>query len=142
MTTLDTPAPRAAAGTALHPLVRRLIEDRGYALAETDDALAGLDGRDHVLFLPAYGKAHLETPDIAVVLPELIAALGGAERIGGAVAGPKLEAALRDRLQLAVPALVVVRRGEAIGSVARMRDWDDYLARLGAVLDTPAPATH
>jgi hydrogenase-1 operon protein HyaE len=38
--------------------------------------------------------------------------------------------------------LVVVRRGEAIGSVARMRDWDEYLARLGAVLAAPVPATH
>jgi hydrogenase-1 operon protein HyaE len=142
MTTLDTPAPRAAAAAALHPLVRRLIEDRGYAFVETDEALAGLDGHDHFLFLPAHGKAHLETPDMAVVLPELIAALGGAAQIGGAVAGAKLEAMLRDRLQLAVPALVVVRRGEAIGSVARMRDWDEYLARLGAVLAAPVPATH
>lgn len=144
MTALDPsqPARRDAAGAALHPLVRRLIEDRGYPLVETADAVAGLDPRDHFLFLPAHGKAHLETPDIAVVLPELIAALGGPERIGGAVAGPKLEAALREELSLALPALVVVRRGAPIGSVARMRDWDDYLARLAAVLAAEAPATH
>jgi hydrogenase-1 operon protein HyaE len=142
MSALDIPAPPASAGAALHPLVRRLIEERNYPLVETGDALAGLDPRDHFLFLPAHGKAHLETPDIAVVLPELIAALGGAAQIGGAVAGAKLEAALRDKLQLAVPALVVVRRGDVIGSVARMRDWDEYLARLGAVLAAPIPATH
>lgn len=127
---------------ALHPLVGRLITDRGYGfLTETTDA-EGLDARDHLLFLPAYGKAHLETPDIAAVLPELVKALGGEERVGGAIAGPKVEATLRDALSLALPALVVVRAGVPIGSVARMRDWDDYLARLNAILATPSNLAH
>lgn len=140
--TVPEPARRDAESAALHPLVRRLVAERGLPYLDTLDEAALLDPRDHFLFLPAHGKTHLETPDIAAVLPELIAALGGPARIGGAVAGPKLEAALRDRLQLALPALVVLRRGTPIGSVARMRDWDDYLARLGTILASAVPATH
>ncbi len=136
------PAPQDAARAALHPLVQRLITERAYPYVQDAAEAAGLDGRDHLLFLPAHGKGHLETPDIAVVLPELLAALGGADTIGGAVAGPQLEAALRDEMSLALPALVLVRDGRPAGAVARMRDWDDYLARLGALLAAPAPATH
>lgn len=127
---------------ALHPLVRHLVTKRAYPYVETASEVAELDGRDHLLFLPSHGKGHLETPDIAAVLPELVATFGGPDRIGGAVAGPALEAALRDELSLALPALVVVRAGAPAGAIARMRDWDDYLARLGTLLAGPSPATH
>ncbi|MEP9349790.1 hydrogenase [Xanthobacter sp. KR7-225] len=144
MTALNAhePTRRDTETAALHPLVRRLMAERGLPYLDSLDEAALLDPRDHFLFLPAHGKTHLESPDIAAVLPELIAALGGPARIGGAVAGPKLEAALRERLQLALPALVVLRRGEPVGAVARMRDWDEYLARLGALIASAAPATH
>lgn len=139
-------APQAPAAdparAALHPLVQRLLADGACPYLESLSEAATLDGRDHLLFLPAHGKNHLETPDIAVVLPELVDALGGGAQIGAAVAGPKLEAELRDTLSLALPALVVVRAGRPAGAVARMRDWDDYLARLGALLAAPSPATH
>ncbi|BAF86601.1 hydrogenase expression/formation protein [Azorhizobium caulinodans ORS 571] len=122
-----------------HPLVERLVITHGYSYA---DALSDLDGepRDLLLFLPSHGKPHLETPDIAAVLPELVKSLNGtADRLSAAIAGPALELELRQQLQLALPALVVVRAGTPIGSVARMRDWDEYLARLSAVLGA---ATH
>lgn len=140
---LDAPAGRAeTAAAALHPLVRQLMAQRDYPFVETQADIAALDGRDQILFLPAHGMAHLETPDIAVVLPELVAAFGGAEKIGGAVAGPALETALREELSLALPALVVLRGGRPLGAIARMRDWDDYLDRLGVLLSGQSPATH
>ncbi len=134
-------APSAPAAPALHPLVQRLIDTNGYAYVEALDTVAATP-RDLLLFLPAHGKAHLETPDIAVVLPELVKALdAGQDRLSGAVASPATEAALRQSLQLALPAIVVLRDGVAAGSIARMRDWDEYLARLGALLAAPA-ASH
>jgi len=144
----EAAAPDLATGPApaldpkLHPLVRRLVAERGWPYVEVLEDAARLDARDHFLFLPAHGKAHLESPDIAVVLPELVKALGGDAVIGGAVAGPKAEAALREALSLALPAIVVVRAGAPVGAVARMRDWDEYLERLGALLKTPSAATH
>lgn len=127
---------------ALHPLVRRLLTERAYAYLEAAEDAAALDARDHLLLLPAHGKAHLESPDIAVVLPELVKALGGEAQIGGAVAGPKAEAAFREALNLALPAIVVLRAGVPLGAISRMRDWDEYLDRLGALMDAPSTATH
>lgn len=127
---------------ALHPLVRRLLTERAYAYVEAAEDAAALDARDHLLLLPAHGKAHLESPDIAVVLPELVKALGGEAQIGGAVAGPKAEAAFREALNLALPAIVVLRAGVPLGAISRMRDWDEYLDRLGALIDAPSTATH
>ncbi|MFG1395744.1 thioredoxin domain-containing protein [Roseixanthobacter pseudopolyaromaticivorans] len=122
------------AAAALHPLVQRLITAHGYAYVETPEDL-GADPRDRLLFLPAHGKTHMETPDIAAVLPELVRALdSGRQPLTGAVAGPAIELALRDALALALPAIVVLRDGDPIGSIARMRDWDEYLTRLGTVL--------
>ncbi|MFG1296238.1 thioredoxin domain-containing protein [Xanthobacter variabilis] len=127
---------------ALHPLVRRLITERAYPYLDNAEDAAGLDGRDLFVLLPAHGKVHLESPDIAVVLPELVQALGGEERIGGAVAGPGAEASFREALNLALPAIVVLRGGVPLGAISRMRDWDEYLDRLGALIDAPSTATH
>lgn len=126
----------------LHPLVRRLIIERAYPYLEAAEDAAGLDARDHLLFLPAHGKGHVESPDIAVVLPELVKALGGEAELGAAVAGPAAEATLRDALSLALPAIVVLRGGAPIGALSRMRDWDEYLERLRALLSSPSTVTH
>lgn len=123
----------------LHPLVARLIEAHGYPYPATEEELARLD--DRLLFLPAHGKGHMETPDIAVVLPELVRAFG--QPLAGAVAGPECERRLRDSLGgIALPAIVVLRAGKPVGSISRMRDWDEYLERLGALLAEPAPVSH
>ncbi|OZB03182.1 MAG: hypothetical protein B7X67_17770 [Rhizobiales bacterium 39-66-18] len=131
MPEIASPLPPAAA--ALHPLVERLMTAHGYAYVNTPEDL-GTDPRDRLLFLPAHGKSHMETPDIAVVLPER-------RPLTGAVAGPAIERILREAMALALPAIVVLRDGEPIGSIARMRDWDEYLARLGTVL-ADACVTH
>lgn len=132
----------AVPSAELHPLVRRLIDERAYPYLAAPEEAVHLDARDHLLFLPAHGKAHLESPDIAVVLPELVKALGGEEQLGAAVAGPATEAALVEAMKLALPAIVVLRAGSPVGAISRMRDWDEYLERLGALLAAPSAATH
>jgi hydrogenase-1 operon protein HyaE len=131
---------------SLHPLVARLVDELGFPYLDAAGEAAVASG-DTLLFLPAHGKAHLETPDIAVVLPELVGALGArAPQLTGAVAGPAAEKRMREELGgIALPAIVVLRDGRPIGSLSRMRDWDEFLERLSAVLATapaPAPLTH
>ncbi|MPT23363.1 MAG: hydrogenase [Starkeya sp.] len=115
--------------------IRRLLDSE-------EEAAATLPAGDSLLFLPAHGKAHMETPDIAVVLPELVGALGESVAMAGAVAGPAYEKQLREQLGgIALPAIVVLRGGRPLGSLSRMRDWDEFLERLSAVLARPA-ASH
>lgn len=126
----------------LHPLVAQLTSTHGYPYLDSEDvAAAALPPGDSLLFLPAHGKAHMETPDIAVVLPELVGALGATSAMGGAVAGPAYEKQLREQLGgIALPAIVVMRGGRPLGSLSRMRDWDEFLERLSAVLARPTVA--
>lgn len=116
---------------ALHPLVARLIEVQGYPWLDGETVGEGPAGV-RLLFLPAHGRGHVETPDIAVVLPELAVALG---TDGGAVAGPACERQLREALGgIALPAIVVLRDGAPVGSLSRMRDWDEFLDRLAPLV--------
>ncbi|MFK8251907.1 thioredoxin domain-containing protein [Ancylobacter terrae] len=126
------PAPaNPARPDTVHPLVGRLIDALGYAWIDAEplpDWTAGA----RLLLLPAHGRPHDETPDLAVVLPELVAAL---RADGGAVAGPACERALRERLGgIALPAIVVLRGREPVGSLSRMRDWDEFLERLAPLV--------
>lgn len=128
----------------LHPLVARLTSTLGYPYLDSEEeAAARLPAGDSLLFLPAHGKGHMETPDIAVVLPELVDALAGPSGMAGAVAGPAYEKLLREQLGgIALPAIVVVRGGHPLGSLSRMRDWDEFLERLTAILTRPAATSH
>ncbi len=124
----------------LPPLVDRLTEALGYPrlAGAADQPWAG--GTDEwVVFLPGHGKGNSETADVAVILPELVRALS--PRLKPAVAGPAAEQALLTRTgMMSLPALVFLRGGTLLGSIPRVRDWDDYLERIAAILsgsDTP-----
>lgn len=120
-----------------HPLVARLVDEFG--LPEVD--AGSVDG-----FLAAPGNAVLlftedpkkfpESADVAVVLPELMAAFPGAFR--AAVVARQAERALQGRFGFARwPALVFLRDGDAVGTITGMHDWDDFQARVGTLLDSP-----
>lgn len=120
-----------------YPVIRRLIDVCGMPYLDEGQPLpAG----PHLYLLPSHQRPNLETPDVAAVLPELLKVFGPV--VGGAVAGPALEARLRADLDgIGLPALVVMNGSAIVGAVPRMRDWDDYLARLSALL-TPLTAAH
>lgn len=129
-----------------HPLVDRLTTELGWP--RFDDR-ASLDEWTrtpgvHVAFVPGDASRNLETPDVAVVLPELKMAFQGA--FDCAVVGDAIETALRDETRvLKTPSLIFFRDGQCLGGIARVRDWDDYVARiprfLAATADQAEPAT-
>lgn len=99
-------------------------------LSEADPGLV-------LLFLPSHARVHLETSDIAAVMPELLTLCNQyvREMFYGAIADSVLEAFLihvLDSPQL--PALVLLKQRQPIGVISRMRDWDDYKQRLQALL--------
>lgn len=97
------------------------------------------DAPVHTLLLFAGDPAvHREIADVAVVLPELLAAFQG--RLRAALVAHTAEDALKRRFHVAVlPSLVMTRGADPLGVLPRICDWSDYTARIAAWLDPATP---
>lgn len=118
-----------------HPLVARLTAELGYPLLQTMEELQAFTKAEgaHCLFVPGDAARNLETPDAAVVLPELRMVFQGA--FDCAVVGQAIEAELREASRvLKTPSFIFFRAGALLGGVEKIRDWDDYLARITHIL--------
>ncbi len=109
--------------------------------AESFDAfLAPAAGEpDHaLLFFTGDPDQRNDSGDVAVVLPELLAAFRG--RIRAAVVARSAEAALKKRCHVEVmPSLVALRGQTVLDVLPRIRDWGECLDRLEAALQPDAP---
>ncbi|MBA83745.1 hydrogenase accessory protein [Thalassobius sp. S69A] len=124
-----------------HPLIARLTDDMcwpaldDWPTLETYTAQPGT----HALFVPGDPKRNLETADVAVILPELKMAFQGL--FDCAVVGNGIETKLREQTRvLKTPSLIFYRDGQMIGAIPRVRDWDEYIARIKQILAQPALA--
>ena len=127
---LDLPA-----ATAPHPMIARLERDFGYPRLSSRSDLAEFTHRPgaHCLFIPGDPRRNLETADAAVILPELRQAFQNV--FDCAVVDDAIEAALRDETRaLKTPGLLFFRDGRYLGSIEKVRDWSDYLARIAHIL--------
>ncbi|AWB09038.1 hydrogenase (plasmid) [Azospirillum humicireducens] len=132
----DLALPLAKPRLPLPPLVDLLTDVHGYPRLDHGDDRPWLDdpAKDWVIFLPGHGKGNAETADVAVILPELVRALH--PRLTPAVAGEAAERAILALTgMMSLPALVFLRGDRLLGSIPRVRDWDDYLQRIGEILD-------
>lgn len=138
MTLLATaPTPTTLTG---HPLVDMLLRDKGYPHLTTQEGFDAYTTGEgvHCVFLPGEAATNLETPDVAVVLPELVMAFQRA--FDAAVAGPEVEKQIKADIAFhKTPNLVFYRGGRVIGTLPRVRDWSDYVARIPVILATPTP---
>lgn len=124
-----------------HPLITRLTEDLGWPRLASASDLAEFTKRPgtHVLFVPGDPARNLETADVAVILPELQLAFQG--RFDCAVVDDAIEKVTREAAGVfKTPSLIFFREGEQIGSIPKVRDWDDYMKRIAAILSTPVAA--
>lgn len=120
----------------LPPLVDLLTDVHGYLRLDHADDRPWLDdpAKSWVVFLPGHGKGNAETADVAVILPELVRAQH--PRLNPAVAGEAAERAILALTgMMSLPALVFLCGDRLLGSIPRVRDWDDYLQRIGEILD-------
>lgn len=116
-------------------LVERLTVELGYPLVADANALQTFAEHVHtsILFLPAEPQAYPETLDVAIVLPELVKAFQG--NIQAAVVDKTFARELAGKYNITEwPALLFLRHGAYLGSIARMRDWDVYLNKINALL--------
>lgn len=124
-----------------HPLITRLIDEFDYPSLTTMADVASFTEAPgvHVIFVPGDAKRNLETPDVAVVLPELRQAFQG--RFDCAVADDSVETELREETKIfKTPSLIFYRDGEVIGGIPKVRDWSDYVERVTYFLATPVAA--
>ena len=125
-------------------LVRALTERHGLATvdAATIDAFlapAQGEGGHALLFFTGDPRQRLESDDVAVVLPALLEAFAG--RLRAAVVAREAEEALKIRFQVVVmPSLALTRRGETLAVLPKIKDWAEYLVKIGAALAPDAPA--
>lgn len=91
-----------------------------------------------VLFFTGDPAQRPEADDVAVVLPELLQAFGG--RLRGAVVQRGAEDKLKSRFNVVVlPSLVVTRRDQPVGVLGKIRDWSEYVEKIGGWLSPDAP---
>lgn len=118
-----------------HPLIDRLTDEMGWPLLSNDHDLAEFTARPgvHALFLPGDIKRNLETPDVAVILPELRIAFQN--QFDCAVVDDTIEAAVRDSVKVfKTPSIFFYRAGKFLGAIPKVRDWDDYMTRIAQLL--------
>jgi hydrogenase-1 operon protein HyaE len=124
-----------------HPLIDRLTDQLGWPRLASQSDVAAFVSRPgaHVIFVPGDPERNLETADVAVILPELRMAFQG--RFDCAVADDAVEERLRhDTGVLKTPSLIFYRNGAMAGAIAKVRDWDDYMARTAQILSVPQAA--
>ena len=132
--TEQTVTPPTTATEPVHPLVAQLETRHGFAAptADTLDAFLAAPGHAMLVFTedPVRFK---ETLDLAVIAPEIVRAFPGALR--GAVLFPETARAVHARYAFRRwPALVVLRDGRYVGAIDGLRNWDEYLAEVAALL--------
>jgi hydrogenase-1 operon protein HyaE len=126
------------------PVIRALAARAGLSFVDTttiDAFLAPAAGAPAhaVLFFTGDPAQRAETADVAVVLPELLAAFAG--RLRAAIVARDAEAALQSRFHVVVMPSLAITRGETpVGVLPRIRDWSDYIGTIGRCLAPDAPA--
>lgn len=124
-----------------HPLITRLIEEFRYPCLRSMEDVAAFIGApgDHAIFVPGDVTRNLETPDVAVILPELRRAFQ--DRFDCAVAADSVEAELRAHTKVhKTPSLIFFRDGALLAGIPKVRDWSEYIERAGKILSTPSAA--
>ncbi len=116
------------------PLIERLTGELQYPVvtAADHDAFVAEPGVS-VLFFAGDPRQYKETNDVAVVLPELVAAFRG--QLRPAVVAPEDETELQKRYGFkSWPSLVFLRAGGWLGTISGIQNWGDYLREVDALL--------
>jgi len=122
-----------------HALIDRLMTELGYPeiSLENHDAFIQQPGLN-VLFFPSDPDTVKDATDVAVVLPELVAAFEN--RLNPGIVADTFGAGMKLKRQYGFthyPSLVFVRDGEYVGTITRIQDWGDYLAKISAMFTAP-----
>jgi hydrogenase-1 operon protein HyaE len=125
----------AGANPLAYPLIAQLFTRHGYANITVDnfDAFTQRPGRTLLMFLEDPVR-YKETLDLAVIVPEIARAF--APRLTVGVLLPESARAVAPRYAFRRwPAFVMLAGGRYIGAVDGLRNWDEYLTEVAALLE-------
>ena len=123
-----------------HPLIDRLLSEYDYVEVDLDNHQAFVDEPGmNVLFFPGDPDTVKDATDVAVVLPELVAAFDGRLRSGVVTDIWGAGKTLKQHYGFSTyPALVFVRDGGYVGAISRIQDWSHYLETIGGFMSAEA----
>ena len=119
-----------------HVLIDRLITELGYTEVSLDnhDEFVAMPGMN-VLFFPGDPKTVRDATDVAVVLPELMSAFAGKLNAGVVTDTFGDGKTLKHKYGFThYPSLVFVRDSGYVGTLSRIRTWQEYLATISELL--------
>ncbi len=117
------------------PLIDNMIRQHGIPVLHEKNVDTFVAVEEYsVLFFTGDPERVRESDDVAMILPELLAAFGG--RMKAAVVDRDIERALQARYRVtAWPTLVFLRQGEYLGAISRVQDGQDYLTSTETILN-------
>lgn len=121
-------------------LIRDMCATHGYPVLTEETIDAYLQEHENVVLFFTENPVHFpESNDVAVILPELMKLFGG--RLAAALIDRESERALHKRYNFkGWPSLVFLRRGQYLGVITRIKDWDVYLREFDRILRSdPVP---
>lgn len=136
--TMTAPAAPQGGNWRAYPAIERLFARCGYPELAVDDFAerTRFKGRTLLLFLEDPVR-YKETLDLAVILPEIVAAYPGRLSVG--VLLPEVARAVHPRYAFRRwPALVMLKDGDYVGAIDGLRNWDEYVTEVARLLDAPA----
>lgn len=116
------------------PLIQKMIDRNSYPIITDENIDEFLNENEYsALFFTENPKNFPESNDVAVILPELMAAFGGRIRVG--VIGRDVERPLQARFRFkGYPALVFLKGGGYLDVITKVRNWSEYTEEVDRIL--------
>ncbi len=129
--------PRSAMSNNFSGLLDKLAEKHGISDLDQNGFQAFMDTSGNgVVLLTEEPDTVAESWDMAVIFPELLAAIGA--NLRAALSRPEGARVLQTRFGLGrLPALLFLRDGGYVGAIEGLRDWSDFVTECAAMLQKP-----
>ncbi len=116
------------------PLIKTMIEQYNYPVLNIDTIDEYIqEQQECVLFFTENPTRFPESDDVAMILPELVKEYGN--RFSAAVIEQDSQRKLQARYDFKEwPTLVFLRKGEYLGAISRVQDWNDYIIKINDFL--------
>ncbi|MBL4711850.1 MAG: hydrogenase-1 expression HyaE [Gammaproteobacteria bacterium] len=116
------------------PLIEAMIEQYNYPVLNEDTIDEYIQSQEEcVLFFTENPTRFPESDDVAMILPELVVEYGN--RFTAAVISQDSQRKLQARYDFKEwPTLVFLRKGEYLGAISRVQDWNEYIQQINDFL--------